>query len=99
MIRLRDELRGENPAGELGVGSDRVGSGIPRDLGDLGGRIDEGSRNLSFGVDRRGALKPVREKELSVVFADGWIGAYISRLDQQNMIWRYCTFRGHFGRI
>ena len=82
MIRLRDELRGEDPAGELGVGSDRVGSGIPRDLRDLGGRIDEGSRNLSLGVDRRGALKPVREKELSVVFANGWNGAYISKLDQ-----------------
>ena len=25
MIRLRDELRGEDPAGELGVGSDRIG--------------------------------------------------------------------------
>ena len=99
LIGLCDEFCGENPAGELSVGSDRVRSGIPSDLGHLRGRVDEGNGHLGGGVDRRGALKPVREDELCVVFPDGWGGAYISAQDRQDEEQGKHTLRGHFRRM
>ena len=71
LIGLRHEFCREDPTRELSVGGDRVRSGIPRDLGDLGRREDERGHHLGGRVDGGGALKPVRKDELCVVFSDG----------------------------
>ena len=71
LVRLCNELRREDPAGELGVGRDGTGGRVPGNLCDLGRRVDELGRNLRGGVNGRCALEPVREDELRVVFTDG----------------------------
>ena len=46
LVGFRDELGGENPWWKRVIGCNGVGSSIPFDLGDVGGRINEVSRDL-----------------------------------------------------
>lgn len=71
LIRLRDELGGEDPAGELGVGGDGAGLWIPGDLGDAGGGVLEVGLGDGVGGDGGCTLEPVGQEELRIVFADG----------------------------
>ena len=71
LVRLSDELGVEHPAGELGIGGDRVRLGVPGDLGDFYGGVLEFGLDLGMGSDGGCALEPVGEEQLGVVLADG----------------------------
>lgn len=74
LIGFCHEFGGENPLRDGGIWRDGTSGRVPRDLGNLWGRIDEVGLDGSGLGDRRGALEPVSQEQLSVVFADGWRG-------------------------
>ena len=74
LVGLRNELSGEDPAWELCIGGDGVGSGIPGDLGDLGGGEGKGSREGCGRIDGGCPLKPVGQKQLGIVLANSCFG-------------------------
>jgi hypothetical protein len=71
LVGLCYEFGGEDPRRELSVGSDGVRRGVPCDLSDFGCGVDKVSFDLGMRSDGRGALEPVSEEELGVVFTDG----------------------------
>jgi hypothetical protein len=72
LIWLCDELGVENPARELRVRGDGTSRGVPGNLSDLWGREDQICLDCRRWVDGGSTLKPVGEKQLCVVLADGW---------------------------
>lgn len=94
LIRFGDELGVEDPARKLGVRSDRVGSGVPGNLCNPGGRVDELGGYGSRRIDRRSTLEPVREKQLRVILADSCVmvrkGRSMSR--RETYVWQtFCV--------
>ena len=56
LVRLRDELGREDPARELGVGSDGIGFRVPGDLSNLRRREREVGGNFGGGIYVRSAF-------------------------------------------
>jgi hypothetical protein len=59
LVRLRNELGCEHPAGKLGVGGDGVGCIVPGDLSDPWGRVGEVGDHLGGGIHWGSALEPI----------------------------------------
>lgn len=71
LIRLCDELCGEDPARKLGVWGDSTGGGIPRDLGNLWRWVHKLGGDGGRWIDRGSTFEPVGQEQLRVVLANG----------------------------
>lgn len=70
LVRLDDELIGEDPARKLVVRGNRVGFRVPSDLSNLCVREDETRGRLNVAGHRRGSWEPVADDSFAVVFKD-----------------------------
>ena len=80
LIGFHHELGTKHPTGELIIGGDGVGRGIPRNLGDSCLGVYECCFGLGGGRDWRGTFEPVLQEEFSVEFADSceWVMLAVS---------------------